>query len=146
MQCVVRLRKSDDVSACSLTCQLSMLLRQWLLRLTAFHTVQYSFSQVLGLPSLEEVGWLSKNVPGLISVCSASLYLLYVFCVCSSLFLSSVGFLYTWLTPSEGWGFFVFFTINHNFPFRAFSLCQNGHMANIMGSICSNLVYKVSLC
>lgn len=39
MQCVVRLRKSDDVSACSLTCQMSMLLPQWLLRLTTFHTV-----------------------------------------------------------------------------------------------------------
>lgn len=58
------------------------------------------------LPS-EEVGWLSKNVPGL--SLKVLLYLLCVFCVHSNLLLTSVGFLYTWLTLSEGWGFWCFF-------------------------------------
>lgn len=74
------------------------------------------------LPS-EEVGWLSKNVPGL--SLKVLLYLLCVFCVHSNLLLTSVGFLYTWLTLSEGWGFwcfvFFFFTINLiHFAFRSF--------------------------
>lgn len=67
------------------------------------------------LSSLEEVGWLSENVPGLSLYVTVPLYLLCVSCAHSRLFLTSVAFLYTWLTLREGWGFFAVFAINRNF-------------------------------
>lgn len=120
---------ADGVDACSLPCQMSCCCHPYLPRVP--------------------LAFLS-GIPGFLRMCLAylpmvPLYPLGVFCVYISLFLTSVGVLYTWLTLTDGWGFYCFLlTVSHNsnWGFLKKKYYVQRVLQVTMGSVCSDLCLK----